>query len=381
MRKNILIPVHAIALLSLFACSPLPKEKAEPFAIIETVGGFKDEPVDYRDKEITVWYATNRKANEPFNSLEPYGHERDVKLNYGTCKVLIPKSHCRGSLGGSWVDRVFGKDAPIEFKGAYHLQGAAFWNSLRLTLENFEPSDRRVLVFIHGYNNSFVEAAQRTAQIWADIGVRGVPAFFSWPSKGGTSGIFHYIADEAAIEASEEYLAEFLIGIRDQIQAKDVHVIAHSMGNRALLRVVSSATEAAEGKTGKKFSQIFLAAPDIDLDVFNRLAGAYHNAAERTTLYVSKKDRAVSFSEGSLIHRYPRVGAPPPYAQVESLDTVEVEGPRGLLEFGHAFFAEYGPVLDDMYSLIIKNEPGQLRINKSGVTSTGAVISWQVLGK
>lgn len=349
MRTTILMWVMIASLVGCAAphkvvAPPPPPPDPAPAPVPELRG------VDYRGQDITVWYGTNRQPGDLSSMEKPYGNQRDSRLNYGKCLVHIPKNHKRGSLGSSlpWKD-----DDPIAYKATFSLTEQVFWKELQAALAGIEQNERRVMVFVHGYKNSFVDAARRTAQIWADLGVKGVPAFFNWPSRGG---VLQYTVDEASIEASEGYLAEFLIGMLNRLDADDVHVIAHSMGNRALLRVVNNATEMARIKTGKKFSQIILAAPDLDLDVFNRLAAAYKRVAERTTLYISEKDRAVLLSHA--LHASPRVGAPPPVAIVEHVDTVEVRTPhQGVLDIGHSYFAEHGPMLDDIQSLLTRKGP------------------------
>lgn len=344
--------------------SPPPSPAAQPAAPPAAKSIEWSSPAINLGKIVTVWYATNRQPNSPFAPLDPYGHERDDKLNFGSCKVLIPVSHKHGSMG-SWLHILTGEDEPVRFMGASPpMQEGAYWGAVRSALAIIEPSDRNVLVFIHGYKNNFVDAARRTAQIWADLEIRGVPLFFSWPSR---NAVLRYAADEAAVEASEEYLAAFLTGVSNQIDAAKVHVIAHSMGNRALLRVVNRAVASAKRRSGKPFSQIFLAAPDVDLDVFNQLARAYSAVSARTTLYVSEKDRAVAASEGYMVHDYPRVGTPPPVARVSDIDTVEIRSPRGLTDLGHSYFAELEPVLKDMRSLILTNKPlAQRKWNPAG---------------
>lgn len=90
------------------------------------------------------------------------------------------------------------------------------------------------LVFIHGFNVTFEEAAIRAAQIGFDLKVPGITAFFSWPSKGRLS-LLDYAADEATIDASAGKMTDFLVKFAQQTDAERVHVIAHSMGNRGLL--------------------------------------------------------------------------------------------------------------------------------------------------
>jgi esterase/lipase superfamily enzyme len=307
-------------------------------------------------KVVKVWYATNRSPTTPFDGKRPYGIERARVLSYGSCLVLIPASHVRGTLTSYNYKKW--RNESIRFLFAEQLDRASFLQDVAARLRTFPAGDRSVLVFIHGYNNTFEETAIRTAQIWADLEVPGIAAFFSWPSRGSTAG---YVADEASIEASEPYLHQFLVDISRNSGATKVHVIAHSMGNRAFLRVISQAVSGAQRESGVKFGQIFLAAPDVDLDVFNRLASVYPIVADRTTLYVSKQDRAVLLSAGSLVHDYPRAGGPPPFASVDRIDTIEVRAPRGLLDLGHSYFAEFGPVLDDLRSLILTSAPSSSR--------------------
>ena len=112
--------------------------------------------------------------------------------------------------------------------------------------ENATAGD--ALVFLHGYRVSFEDAAIQAAQIGADLALGGATAFFSWPSRGR---LFGYTADEASIEASEVQITQFLVDFAERSEARSVHVIAHSMGNRGLLRAVqriaaNAATQAAK---------------------------------------------------------------------------------------------------------------------------------------
>jgi hypothetical protein len=68
---------------------------------------------------------------------------------------------------------------------------------------------------------------------------------------------------------------------------RQVHVIAHSMGNRGLLRALQRIAANAGTRGKVKFDQVLLAAPDVDRDLFLNLARLYPEHAERTTLYAS----------------------------------------------------------------------------------------------
>src|SRR5690606_23630298 len=80
----------------------------------------------------------------------------------------------------------------------------AFVNTnVRTTIRRSPPprpgEKRQVLMFIHGFNNSFDEAIRKTAQLAADLELvdcegreRGVPIAYTWPSA---SSVFGYLAD------------------------------------------------------------------------------------------------------------------------------------------------------------------------------------------
>jgi esterase/lipase superfamily enzyme len=201
-----------------------------------------------------------------------------------------------------------------------------------------------MLVYVHGFNVTFDEAAIRAAQLGYDLKVEGATAFFSWPSRGRLED---YLADGSAIDASEVALKQYLETLSANPEVESIDILAHSMGNRALIRIAS---ELQGDPKMKPIRNIILAAPDVDLDVFNQLAVQYPQLATgRTTLYVSSKDRAVFASE--IMNDYPRAGYAPPVAIVRGIDTVETSRVDiGLL--GHSYYAESHDLLHDMFDIL-----------------------------
>ncbi len=184
---------------------------------------------------------------------------------------------------------------------------------------------------------------------------------FSWPSKGSTAA---YIADQQAARTSAELLAQFLIKISKESRAEKIHLIAHSMGNYALLQtMLRPSMQAAIGK-GLRFGQIILAAPDVDADEFIQDAGIYTEIADRVTLYASTKDRALSASK--TLSDYPRAGLLPPPMILPKMDTIDVSS-ADLSLLGHSYVAEEIDVLLDMYRLITDNRSPRERPNISPV--------------
>ena len=154
-------------------------------------------------------------------------------------------------------------------------------------------SQKAALVFVHGYNVSFSDAALRTAQIAADVGFPG-PAIQLLLLRGELVG---YVADQANARNSARYLARFLHDVATRTSATHIHVIAHSMGSE----VVSRAAELLDRDgfdPAVRFDQIVLAAPDIDRRVFaDDILPRLARHARGVTVYASSADRALQASK------------------------------------------------------------------------------------
>lgn len=162
-----------------------------------------------------------------------------------------------------------------------------------------------------------------------------------------------YLKDGAAVDASEGRIAEFLVAFARESGADRVDVIAHSMGNRLLLRALQRILTASEKTSGVRFGHMVLAAPDITRDLFIEVAEQYKKLSHRTTLYISDADLAL---RASYRLQGPRVGLAPPITCVKGIDTVHVANvDRTLL--GHSTFAEARPVLNDMHALFNHDDP------------------------
>ena len=292
--------------------------------------------------QVKVWFATNRQRGEKGD----FPGVRSNCVTYGHCYIFVPKDRRAGSLGRGLFGRLLHGDNRVRVQDVKVLRELAFWSEITCEIEQLEGDERQALIFIHGYNTKFEDAARRTAQLKVDLSHKGPAAFFSWPSLGYLAG---YSGDEAAIEGSEKDLRTFLIDFAQQSGAEAIHIIAHSMGNRGLLRAVDAISQSAQSVAPVRFGQIFLAAPDVDAQLFAQLAKAYSALAERATLYVTRNDKAVGLSKR--LHRFARAGLAPPVSVVPGIDTIDASNVNlGLL--GHSYAPEMRPVLADIHRLI-----------------------------
>lgn len=354
---------------------PQPQQNAPPYMPGEAVPPIPGAPMERADGGVdyTVWYGTNRRPEPKPDGGLAYSGERDDRLHYGTCRVVVPKWHEFGSTGTGgvkgWFNRVIRRrDDRLHVVDVRELAPALFWRSLRSSLALVEEKLRIALVYIHGYNVPFESAAIRAAQMGVDLKVPGATAFYSWPSTGTEIG---YPVDEAAVEGAEKHLTEFLTRFAAQAGAARVDVIAHSMGNRGLLRSII----AAAGENPRlRFGQIILAAPDVDADTFRNLASVYPRVSQRTTLYVSDKDKALWLSKFG--HGYDRAGYKPPTMVLPDIDTIEVS--QLDVDFlGHSYYGEAEGVLYDMHELIWTGRPPAQRARIDRAMEAGNIF-WKV---
>lgn len=309
-----------------------------------------------------VWFGTNRAPVDTADVSKGFSNERDPGgvVHHGTCSVYIPRAHQLGSTGTAfwkrWLKLKFTDDHLRLQKVRSFGSSDDFLAALRTEISGIAAEDERsVLVYIHGYNTSFEQAALRAAQIGFDLKVP-TTAFYSWPSKAAVAG---YPADIARVEASEPQIADFLTSLAARAGATRVHVIAHSMGNRGFARAIARILSRASADSGIRFGQIILAAPDLDVDLFKQLAAAYPSISDRTTMYVSARDRALGMS--SWLQDSHRAGFTPPVTVLDGIDTVEVTD-IDLTMLGHGYFAEARAVLSDIKDLLDGSKPPEKRL-------------------
>jgi esterase/lipase superfamily enzyme len=120
-------------------------------------------------------------------------------------------------------------------------------------------------------------------------------------------------------------------------------------------RILTSALKdlSSDPSTSVRFSQIILAAPDIDRDIFLQLAKAINRTADRITLYASSKDEALKFSKAA--QGYPRAGESGQgltlAAGVDTVDATSVRTDFFPDILSHSYYAS-PTVLADIFSLI-----------------------------
>ena len=310
----------------------------------------------------SVFYATTRAVGDMSEADHYYGGERldpGKALEYGACEVTIPvQAHRKGVLESPSFHRFEFTPDPrkhVVLRSVERMRPARFWEEISGGLAAGEGADSQDLfLFVHGFNVSFAKAARRTAQIAYDLEFGGAPVFFSWPSDGSLLG---YISDREDAEWSVAYLVDFLLELRERSGAARIHLIAHSMGNQALIRALYRIA-LERGDDEQLFDNVILAAPDFDSRVFTEeIAPRVRGLAARWTLYASDKDTALNASRAISASR---LGTP--LALALGIDCIDATGvdvtPWSVPEF-HAYYASKLKVIADLAAVLRGLEPSR----------------------
>jgi esterase/lipase superfamily enzyme len=193
---------------------------------------------------------------------------------------------------------------------------------------------RNLLIFVHGFDNSFENAINRAAfnREWlAHSGLEEADTSvvaFSWPSEGRLLALpllaEPYRSDQVAAGQSGLHLMNFLASLQPILtQARRngsrVFLLAHSMGNWALQAAVENWFSHGNGEA-TLFDEVFLAAADERYDSFDfprrgRLSGL-NRLTRRTTILFSEADAILGVSV--FLNGTRRLGQDGPHARFDT---------------------------------------------------------------
>jgi esterase/lipase superfamily enzyme len=310
---------------------------------------------------VLIYYGTDRRRSGSADFSEFYDHNRG-SLERGICEVSIPRRHVQGELERpKWWKFQF-KDDPVKHFVVLNVTPLAAEDFIgRLSFAAEKSRDNEAFVFIHGFNTTFAEAARRTAQLAYDLGfdgTDGLPIMYSWPSKGGVED---YLYDEDSVKWTAAHLQQFLSEVVDGTGIDRIHLLAHSMGNRALTDALMAVAKTPGSRRWPVFNQVVLAAPDIDAGIFReQIIPNILGKSQQVTLYASSNDKALAASR-RLRSGYPRAGeSGEGIVLAQGIETVDASDVRTDL-LGHGYFADTAPLINDVYHLMRNGLPPDQR--------------------
>lgn len=364
--------------------------KEVPPAALETVEvPYSSEPIgqtkDWRTGIIktAIYYATNRKlvdgqyGGQRNTEPNPFGGITEKPLRYGICFVTIPPTHKPGQVEGPrWRRFEFSEDPAkhIVLQTVSEIGRDGFLTSVKSQFEAHPVDRKQMLVFVHGFNVSFADAARRTAQLTYDLEFSGLGSLFSWPSDGS---VLSYSSDEDDNAYSIGSFVEYLQTLNSSPDIDDVYIIAHSMGCRLTCQ---SLIALAAKNDGGKIREVVLAAPDIDANRFQtEYAEKLVRAYPRVTIYASSEDKALFSS--NVKHSTDRLGqiirGVPTIAVRKGIDVIDASLVRtSFLE--HGAFGDTSSMIGDIFRLITRPNvaPNVRSTYIQAASSPGAPLPW-----
>jgi len=153
------------------------------------------------------------------------------------------------------------------------------------------PTRRDVLLYVHGFNQSFETAALDAARLSDGLKFRGDTMLFSWPSK---NSLLNYIYDRESALWSRDALEDMLDALMADSSVGTIHVVAHSMGTMVTVEALRQLYDRRAAMMGSRFGAIVLASPDIDMDGFKSSVVRLGGFSKRVTVLTVASDRALS---------------------------------------------------------------------------------------
>lgn len=259
-------------------------------------------PVD--EDALPLFFVTSRLPDCRADAITLLNHRGDT-VRYG--RFAAPREM---NIGG--------KKKKLRTPMAFQNEGD-WWQALQAETDRRQG---RVLLYVHGYRETFETTSKDAAQIARMTGFDGPVIEYSWPSQGQ---VLKYAVDETNMYHDVRHFGDFLRTLADRPWVKEIVIVSHSLGARLVIPAVTTADRLSRraGRT-TNISNLILASPDIDRETFERdivddvLAPERVERGRHMTIYVSLRDKALAASR--VLHGYPRLGSPYCFDPFEAAD-------------------------------------------------------------
>lgn len=247
-------------------------------------------------------------------------------------------------------------------------QQTGFFAQLRA--ETAASSSHTILLFVHGFNQTFEQAVRAAAQLRAGLKVDAPAIVYDWPSRGKLRDYGH---DEDIIRDSGPFFFSFVQQLANELPNSNIELVAHSMGNRLVADLIEGGPEGSGTKV--RLDHVVMAAPDVDTSGFFLRLRYIQKTAGRISIYASSSDQALLASLTE--HDDPRLGyfiqMPTNIYGIDTIDATDVD--TSIL--GHGYFNDDRCVLSDIRGTLANKSPTQrgLRLHRIDANDF-----WWILG-
>lgn len=330
---------------------PAYRKLAEPVHLSSTPTraidpSMQEARMEARDRRVRVWFATNRDRL----STGGFGITVSPDTSYGYVDL-----HVDSAADPDVRKTSTATDANLFLA---EISGPTVFSAPDEFFDTLLRDTERVMLFVHGYNNSFDAAIQRAAQLAWDLDIDVPMVVFSWPSADKWH---RYAYDRNSVDASVDPFTVFV----ERLSARaDLDILVHSMGNRLLAHSALALSRAWSART--PIRTLALAAADLGVTAYRSVAPRYsRHMAGRAAVYVSNSDRALLFSR--LVNQVPVLGHGGPGTTIPPIDAVDADRVNSLDFLRHSYFALSATVLTDLAHLVHAQHPSY-RKPRAGTT-------------
>ncbi|MGO7090358.1 alpha/beta hydrolase [Rhizobium leguminosarum] len=237
---------------------------------------------------VTMLVATTRKPSEDPGKL--FSGDRGTAISLNSVDVSIPPDRNRKIGEVQWPSHMPPnpqKEFAVTQVAKVQSEGQAFdW------YRKNRNTKHQVIIFVHGFNNTYADAVFRFAQIVHDSGTDAAPILFTWPSRGR---VFDYLYDKESANYSRRALEDLILQAVNSPDVSDVTILAHSMGGWLAAEALRGVAM-REKSIPTKVKNVVLASPDIDIDVFRRQFTEMGPKRPHFVILTSTRDKALEMS-------------------------------------------------------------------------------------
>ena len=319
----------ALTLLLLAGCAGRPLMPTPNLYAAGAREPFARTPPELRSTRVDLLYVTDRVPQPDESGNLAYGYQRSLSMAFGSAIVEIGEGETWEALRADsrrreraqrWPLKLAGlreqgrfPETPFPFTyqdGRIVRDDAALADQARTELLLQQEVARRLsitpakelLIYVHGYNNDFEDAAFTLAELWHFSGRTGVPLLYTWPA--GRGGLTGYAYDRESGEFTVFHLKQLLRALSRLPEIERIHLLAHSRGTDVLLSavrelVIEAKAAGADPRERYRIANLILAAPDLDVEVLSQrvIAEGVGSAADLVTIYASREDKAIGLAE------------------------------------------------------------------------------------
>lgn len=373
-----------------------------------TVAPLVDTPADWQGNKYEIFYATDRKFDPSARPMGLYSHLRNDTLSLGKLTIALGQDDAWQAFSAA-TQAIPDGQRPRPKLASIHRLGVMQWGPAgrhdqasdhkaeqafikRLDAAVQQSTGKAINIYIHGFKNSFEEAALTASELSLYSGGLGPYILYSWPSL---DSLFEYSHDRDSVRYTTAHARRFFEMLNHEIDegrlsAERINVITHSSGGEVIGTVLRelglmSHNETPEQRKAKwRIGTVLMIAPDISTDVAREriLKEDLRGMFEQIVVYTSKKDSALRYAS-KFLYRTNRIGSIYEegltvadrrwLAQATNVTLINIDARPSGDPVGHSHHRFSGATISDILLCLRSDLPPQQR----GLIRSEEAVIWQ----